>query len=74
MDRNNTFEGLDYGPLFPISISSTSTVKKEDNLTMAWWAQTAWTIVFTVMITVAIGGNCIVMWIVIGNYNFVYIY
>lgn len=67
MELNGTFEGLDYGPLFPVTIPSNPPVKKDDNLTMPWWAQTAWTLVFTLMITVAIGGNCIVMWIVVGK-------
>ncbi|KAK4882878.1 hypothetical protein RN001_006197 [Aquatica leii] len=64
---NGTFEGIDYGPLYPVTISNEVAHKNEDNLSMTWWAQTAWTIVFTLMITVAIGGNCIVMWIVIAH-------
>lgn len=66
MDYNSTFEGLDYGPLFPVAIPS-KPPKAEDNLSMPLWVQLSWTVVFTSMIVVAMGGNCIVMWIVIGE-------
>ena len=38
----------------------------------AWWQSTVWSIVFGLLITVAVGGNLIVMWIVLGihlNYS-----
>ncbi len=38
----------------------------------AWWQSTIWSIVFGLLITVAVGGNLIVMWIVLGihlNYS-----
>ncbi|RZF36503.1 hypothetical protein LSTR_LSTR008838 [Laodelphax striatellus] len=36
---------------------------------MAWWLQIAWSTVFGIMLAVAIGGNSIVMWIVLGSNN-----
>lgn len=39
----------------------------DDNLSMPLWVQLLWTIVFTVMVAVAVGGNCIVIWIVTGK-------
>lgn len=74
MDENATsFEGLDYGPLFPAAIPSKPPSKPGDYLSMPWWVQMAWTVVFTSMIVVAIGGNCIVMWIVVGESTQFYI-
>ncbi|XP_065156594.1 tachykinin-like peptides receptor 86C isoform X1 [Atheta coriaria] len=49
------------------SAGTRSNEEMEDNLTMVWWVQLAWASVFVLMILVAIGGNCIVMWIVIGH-------
>ncbi|XP_065351029.1 tachykinin-like peptides receptor 86C isoform X2 [Cloeon dipterum] len=34
---------------------------------MAWWQQLAWSTVFAVMVFVAVGGNSIVMWIVLAH-------
>jgi hypothetical protein len=36
---------------------------------LAWWQQLAWSTVFAVMVIVAVGGNSIVMWIVLGEKN-----
>lgn len=35
---------------------------------MAWWQQLAWTLLFSLMLILAIGGNAIVMWIVLGEF------
>jgi hypothetical protein len=37
---------------------------------MSWWQQLWWTTIFAVMVFIAVGGNSIVMWIVLGKYNF----
>jgi hypothetical protein len=34
---------------------------------LAWWQQLAWSTVFAVMVIVAVGGNSIVMWSVLGE-------
>lgn len=34
---------------------------------LAWWQQVLWTLAFGLMLTVAIGGNSLVMWIVCGK-------
>lgn len=34
---------------------------------MSLWVQVLWTVVFTTMVAIAVGGNCIVIWIVIGE-------
>lgn len=73
--NDTSFEGLDYGPLHPLLLSTaipsplastasvtTTTVTKDNG--MAVWAKAAWTTVFTLMILTAAGGNCIVIWIV----------
>ncbi|KAL3280390.1 hypothetical protein HHI36_017875 [Cryptolaemus montrouzieri] len=72
---NNTFQGIDYGPLQniqPQTISSTlptptATILTEENSGMSQWIKIAWTSVFALMIMVACGGNCIVIWIVIAH-------
>lgn len=35
---------------------------------LPWDQKSAWSFIFGVMLLVAITGNCIVMWIVLGNY------
>lgn len=62
---NESFIGLDYGPLFPIP--SQPSIDTEDNLSMSWWIKLIWFAIFIIMVLVAIGGNCIVIWIVIGK-------
>jgi hypothetical protein len=37
---------------------------------MCWWQQLGWSAVFAIMLVVAIGGNTIVMWIVLGELPF----
>jgi hypothetical protein len=37
---------------------------------MTWWQQLGWSAVFAIMLVVAIGGNTIVMWIVLGEFPF----
>lgn len=37
---------------------------------LPWWLQLLWTLAFGVMLTVAIGGNSLVMWIVCGRFPF----
>jgi len=36
---------------------------------MVWWQKLVWTVIFASMLLVATGGNTIVMWIVLGEYN-----
>ena len=36
---------------------------------MVWWQKLMWTAIFASMLVVATGGNTIVMWIVLGEYN-----
>ncbi|XP_045460020.1 tachykinin-like peptides receptor 86C isoform X1 [Harmonia axyridis] len=72
---NETFEGIDYGPLQTILPHTMSTamptlatiINSKDNSGMSWWIKSAWTSVFAIMIIVACGGNCIVIWIVIAH-------
>ncbi|KAJ9580730.1 hypothetical protein L9F63_024093, partial [Diploptera punctata] len=37
----------------------------QPHLVMSWWQQLVWSAVFALMLVVAIGGNAIVMWIVL---------
>lgn len=67
-NSNATFEGLDYGPLYTITAEPPGT--SQENI-MTTWVQIAWTGVFGGMILTATGGNCIVIWIVIGKIGFV---
>lgn len=50
------------------SNSSSSTSTSSTGLNMPPWAHAAWVTLYTGMLLVAIGGNSIVMWIVIGEY------
>jgi hypothetical protein len=34
---------------------------------LPWWQKTVWSVVFGAMLLVAVGGNAIVMWIVLGT-------
>lgn len=34
---------------------------------LPWWEKLSWTLIFAAMLLVAIGGNAIVMWIVLGE-------
>ncbi|KAF0303357.1 Tachykinin-like peptides receptor 86C [Amphibalanus amphitrite] len=34
---------------------------------MPWWASLSWTVAFVVMLAIAIGGNSIVCWIILGH-------
>ncbi|XP_030754649.1 tachykinin-like peptides receptor 86C [Sitophilus oryzae] len=58
---NKSYEGLDYGPIIE------QTLTKESNSELPFWVQAAWTSVFALMILIATGGNCIVIWIVIAH-------
>lgn len=51
----------------PGQSSSISLDVPDDNLSMPLWVRLLWTVVFTVMVAVAVGGNCIVIWIVTGK-------
>lgn len=42
--------------------------------TMPVWAHHSWVCLFTAMLTVAIGGNAIVIWIVTGTYLFYFVF
>ncbi|XP_044257934.1 tachykinin-like peptides receptor 86C isoform X1 [Tribolium madens] len=62
---NGSFQGFDYGLLVPIS--SKTPVADSGEIFMPIWVKILWTITFLVMILVASGGNCIVIWIVIAH-------
>lgn len=36
---------------------------------LPWWQKLAWSVVFSLMLIVAIGGNIIVIWIVLGKWR-----
>lgn len=63
---------MDYGPIYDESTSTITTTrppsKLVDKYEMIWWAQLAWTTAFSLMLIIAIGGNTIVIWIVIGEF------
>jgi hypothetical protein len=44
--------------------------RQHPHLQMSWWQQLGWSAVFAIMLVVAIGGNTIVMWIVLGELSF----
>ena len=54
---------------FSVSIinNSNGTSDVSKSIDLPWWANTIWSIVFGLLIAVAVGGNLIVIWIVFGK-------
>ncbi|XP_059468472.1 tachykinin-like peptides receptor 86C [Neocloeon triangulifer] len=72
-DPNVTFDASDEwsclgGGSAPGATTAAPTRKRSSTqYYMAWWQQLAWSTVFAVMVFVAVGGNSIVMWIVLAH-------
>lgn len=63
---NGNYNYSDPGDV-PVQSRSRPLDSVDDNLSMPLWIRMLWTVVFTVMVAVAVGGNCIVIWIVVGK-------
>ncbi|KAG8320083.1 hypothetical protein J6590_076934 [Homalodisca vitripennis] len=50
-------------------LTTMSPRRRPVRLQMSWFLQIAWSLLFAFMLVVAIGGNIIVIWIVIGTYS-----
>lgn len=48
-------------------LSVTSILTTPRPYLLVWWQQFLWTLVFGVMMAMAVGGNTLVMWIILGE-------